>query len=230
MRRAFAGLALRHGRGRRGRGAARLGLAEKLERRLAPLRSGGAVIAGAFAWTWPHCLGRLEQSSPELERLWLSKVREAMPIWRHGLGRDGGHPHLPIAGLVGGLRCSTSPTGRGSREAFIRWAAITLLTAMATALLFWQTRAGPAAQLFGATGAAAFAWIVLSWLMSRKNMVLRIGGIALILMLVVSLARGWFFFGSAQPLTEYRRAINIATAAARACGRWGPSRASRAAW
>src|SRR6218665_507109 len=47
--------------------------------RLAAAALGGVVIAGAFALVWPQCLGRLEQSSPELERLWLSKVREAMP-------------------------------------------------------------------------------------------------------------------------------------------------------
>jgi hypothetical protein len=171
---------------------------------------GGAVIAGAFAWTWPHCLGRLEQSSPELERLWLSKVREAMPIWRHGWDATVATLTLPIAGLIGGLAMLHVTHREGDRETFIRWAAITLLTAMATALLFWQTRAGPAAQLLGATGAAAFAWIVFSWIMSRKNMLLRIGATALILLIVVSLARGWFFFGSAQPLNAYRRAINLA--------------------
>jgi hypothetical protein len=178
--------------------------------RLGAAALGGAVIAGAFAWTWPHCLGRLEQSSPELERLWLSKVREAMPIWRHGWDATVATLSLPVAGLIGGLAMLHVTNREKDREAFLRWAALTLLTAMATALLFWQTRAGPAAQLFGATGAAAFAWIVLSWLMSLKNMALRLGGIALILLLVVALARGWFFFGNAQPLSEYRRAINVA--------------------
>jgi hypothetical protein len=52
--------------------------------RLAAAGAGGAALAGAFAITWPDCLGRLERSSPELERLWLSKVREAMPVYRHG--------------------------------------------------------------------------------------------------------------------------------------------------
>jgi hypothetical protein len=178
--------------------------------RLGAAALGGVVIAGAFAWTWPHCLGRLEQSSPELERLWLSKVREAMPIWRHGWDATVATLTLPIAGLIGGLAMLHVTHGERDRETFIRWAAITLLTAMATALLFWQTRAGPAAQLLGATGAAAFAWIVFSWIMSRRNLLLRVGGIALILLLVVSLARGWFFFGSKQPLTAYRRAINLA--------------------
>ena len=57
--------------------------------RLALAAGGGAVLAGAFACGAPQCLGRLEQASPELERLWLSKVREAMPIWRHGCDTDG---------------------------------------------------------------------------------------------------------------------------------------------
>ena len=103
VRCAFPGLALRHGRGGRSRGAARLGLAERLAGTAGRRRLGGVVIAGAFAWTWPHCLGRLEQSSPELERLWLSKVREAMPIWRHGWDATVATLTLPIAGLIGGL-------------------------------------------------------------------------------------------------------------------------------
>ena len=59
------------------------------------------MLAGAFALGAPQCLGRLEQSSPELERLWLSKVREAMPIWRHGCDTTIQTVTLPVAGLIG---------------------------------------------------------------------------------------------------------------------------------
>jgi hypothetical protein len=82
---------------------------------------------------------------------------------------------------------------------------------MATALLFWQTRAGPAAQLLGATGAAAFAWIILSLVMSLKHMVLRVGGVALIVLLIIALARGWLFPGKSEPPTAYRKAIDTAS-------------------
>ena len=46
-------------------------------------RSAPALIVAAFhALMWPHCLQRLEGVSPEVERLWLSHVREARPIYR----------------------------------------------------------------------------------------------------------------------------------------------------
>ena len=44
----------------------------------------GAIVAGFHALTWPHCLQRLEGVSPEVERLWLSHVKEARPVYRHG--------------------------------------------------------------------------------------------------------------------------------------------------
>jgi len=178
--------------------------------RLGAAALGGAVIAGAFAWIWPQCLGRLEQSTPELERLWLSKVREAMPIWRHGWDAAAITLTLPIAGLIGGLAMLKVTHGERDREAFIRWAAITLLTLMATALLFWQTRAGPASQLLGATGAAAFAWIILSWVMTFRYMFLRVGSVGLIVLIIIGLAQGWLFPGRSEPPNAYRRGINIA--------------------
>jgi hypothetical protein len=201
------------------------------EQRLALAALGGVVIAGAFAWTWPQCLGRLEQSSPELERLWLSKVREAMPIWRHGWDTMALTVTLPIAGLIGGVAMlhvthreakrhigytkvfADGAVAGGHEEAranFISWAAITFLTLIGTALLFWQTRAGPAAQLLGATGAGAFAWIILTWIMGLRHMLLRVGGVAVIALIAIALARGWLTTGSPAPLNEYRRQVNIA--------------------
>ena len=44
----------------------------------------GLALAAFHALTWPHCLQRLEGVSPEVERLWLSHVREARPIYLHG--------------------------------------------------------------------------------------------------------------------------------------------------
>ena len=42
------------------------------------------LIAGFHALVWPHCLSRLEGVSPEVYRVWLSHVREARPVYRHG--------------------------------------------------------------------------------------------------------------------------------------------------
>lgn len=177
--------------------------------RLGAAALAGAAVAGAFALTWPHCLGRLEQSSPELERLWLSKVREAMPIWRHGLDQAVLTLTLPVAGLIGSAAMLYA--SRREPEKWVPWAAVTLLASMAAALLMWQTRAGPAAQLLAVPGAAAFGWIVLSWVMSLKHMVLRVGGAVLAFLVVSGLASGLLTTRFPEPPTQWRQAINTAS-------------------
>ena len=55
-------------------------------------RRAGIVIAGFHALTWPQCLSRPEGVSPELERLWLSHVKEARPFYTARLAhRDADH-------------------------------------------------------------------------------------------------------------------------------------------
>ena len=54
------------------------------KRRLALAAAAGAVVAAFHALMWPHCLTRLEGVSAEVDHLWLSHVREARPIYRHG--------------------------------------------------------------------------------------------------------------------------------------------------
>jgi hypothetical protein len=176
--------------------------------RLGAAALAGAAVAGAFASAWPGCLGRLEQSSPELERLWLSKVREAMPIWRHGWDQATLTLTLPVAGLIGSA--AMLHVTRREPDKFIAWAALTLLAVMAAALLMWQTRAGPAAQLLAVPGAAAFAWIVLSWVMSLKYMLLRVGGAVLGFLVVSGLATGWLTTRFPEPPSASRQAINTA--------------------
>jgi hypothetical protein len=199
--------------------------------RLAVAAAGGVLIAAAFALAWPHCLGRLEQVPPELDRLWLSKVREAMPIWRHGWDTAILTVTLPFVGLVGGLamlhvthREARQQEGLAeafdgpailsrSRDDFIRWAAITFLCLTGTALLAWQTRAGPAAQLLAAPGAAAFAWIILSWVMGFRRLLARLGSLAVIAFVTVAFARGWvttWVSGPPAPLNAYRQQVNTA--------------------
>jgi hypothetical protein len=216
---------------------------KRWEQRLAIAALGGVLIAAAFALTWPHCLGRLEQSSPELERLWLSKVREAMPIWRHGWDVAIQTLTLPFAGLVGGLamlhvthrearqeeriaETFDGPAARSaSRDIIIQWAAITFLCLMGTALLAWQTRAGPAAQLLAATGAAAFAWIILSWVMGFRYLLARLGSLTVIAFVTVALAQGWitaWVSGPPQPLSAYRQQVNIANSRCPSLWAMGP--------
>ena len=115
-------------------------------------RSRASIVAAFHALTWPHCLQRLEGVSPEVERLWLSHVKEARPIYRHGWRIATLIVALPITGAIG-------------------WALLDLAAARATAsccggslgaaaarprrdlLLLWQTRTGPAAQMMAVVGA-----------------------------------------------------------------------------
>ena len=101
--------------------------------------------------TWPHCLQRLEGVSPEVDRLWLSHVREARPIYRHGWRIATLIVALPVdrrdrLGLLAWRR-------RGDRELLRRMLAAAAPGIAATLLLLWQTRTGPAAQMMATVGA-----------------------------------------------------------------------------
>ena len=200
-----------------GRGA-RLGLA----------LGAGALVAGAFAWTWPDCLGRLEQSSPELERLWLSKVREAMPIWRHGAQIAAQTVALPVAGLIG--YAVMLWRSRRDPERLIPWASVAALAAIAAGLLCWQTRAGPAAQLLSIPGATALVWVAIMWLMDLRSMLARVAGVVAVFLI----ASGLLARLRLQPVlaADERGAARRSTSptiAARRSPLWRRWRASRAA-
>ena len=143
--------------------------------RLAGAGAGGLAIAALFAWAWPHCLGRLEQSSEELERLWLGRVREAMPVYRHGWKTAAVMVSMPIIGAVG----YAVMVWRHRRDParLITWAGLAVIALVAATLLLWQTRAGPAAQLLSIPGVAALAWIIIGWFHARPNMLLRVAGV-----------------------------------------------------
>jgi hypothetical protein len=176
--------------------------------RLALAAAAGVVLAGAFALAWPHCLGRLEGASPELERLWLSRVREAMPIWRHGAETAILTLSLPFAGVLGYALMAWRH--RRDPAKLIPWAAIGLLGAIGLIFLFWQTRFGPAAQLLSIPGATALAWAAIDWLMRQKSMAVRIAGVAGAFLVVSGIASGvlggWF----REPQTPRQRAVNAA--------------------
>ncbi len=176
--------------------------------RLGLAAGAGLAVAGAFAWTWPHCLGRLEQSSPELERLWLSRVREAMPIWRHGAQTAALTVTLPAAGLIG--YAAMLWKSRRDPARLIPWAAVAALAAIAAALLNWQTRAGPAAQLLSIPGATALVWLVVMWVMTLRTMLLRVAGVALAFLIASGLFAGYVAPFFARPMSQARRTINIA--------------------
>jgi hypothetical protein len=195
-----------------GAGAAATALAfltpEKPLARLLLAGAAGAALAAAFAFGAPQCLGRLEQSSPELERLWLSRVREAMPIWRHGTSVTIQTVALPVFGLIGyGLMLWRS---RRDPQALVRWSAIALLAALAAGLLCWQTRAGPAAQLLSIPGTAALAWLAIAWLLTWESLTKQVAAGCAALLFVFFLANGQIANLFNKPQSEGRRTINIA--------------------
>lgn len=138
--------------------------------RLAAAGAAGLLIAAAYAYFWPHCVGRLERASPELDYLWLSRVREARPIYTHSMLTMVNGLSMPLAGLMGyALMLWRS---RRREDDLVRWASVAALALLSTGLLLWQTRAAPAAQLLAVPGAASLAWTLIHWLWSRSYIAL----------------------------------------------------------
>src|SRR3954464_5678763 len=129
------------------------------KRRLALAVGAGIIVAGFHALVWPHCLQRLEGVSPEVERLWLSHVKEARPVYRHGWRVATLIVALPITGAIGwGLLLWWK---RGDREIVRRAIGAAVPGFAASLLLLWQTRTGPAAQMMAVIAGAALIWIAL---------------------------------------------------------------------
>ena len=165
-------------------GALLLGLAAwspaKWQHRLAAAAVAGAVIAAFHALAWPHCLHRLEGVSPELDQLWLSHVREARPVYRHGWRTATLILGLPVAGLVGWGVLAWS--ARRDDDRLRRVLGAMLPAAAALALLFWQTRTGPAAQMLAIPGAVALAWLLAPRAFASNNTFVRVLGTSIVVL------------------------------------------------
>jgi MFS family permease len=151
------------------------------KRRLALAAVAGAIVALFHALAWPHCLSRLEGVSPEVQELWLSHVREARPFYRHGWKVAPLIIALPITGVLGWLLLIW--TRRGERERLRRTLAAAMPGFAATALLFWQTRTGPAAQMLAAPGAAALIWILVPLVWSSRYAAVRVLGVTAVVVI-----------------------------------------------
>jgi len=144
-----------------------------------PVRLGLAGVAGValavgFVLAWPQCLGRPEQVSPELYRLWLSNVREAKPLYTQGWQAVLGTAILPLIGIIGSVWAAWRAR---ATERFAPWLAVALVSIVSALLLLWQTRAGPAAQLMAVPGATALAWAILPYLAWHRLMAVRTLGV-----------------------------------------------------
>lgn len=134
----------------------------------------GAVLAGGFAALFPHCLSRPEGVSAELAETWLNNVREAKPIYRHPWRTIIPISTVPVIGLLGAMVAAWA--ARRDAERLVGWVAVVLFTAFAAAMLLWQIRAGPAAQLLGVPGAVALAWFLASRVLGHRLAAVRVGG------------------------------------------------------
>ncbi|MEA3051840.1 MAG: hypothetical protein QOG72_743 [Sphingomonadales bacterium] len=156
---------------------------------------GGAALAAGFALAWPHCLtGRLEGASPELVRLWLGNVREARPIYMHGYATTVSVCALPVAGLIGYAAMLWSH--RRDEAKLVAWGATAAPALLAAALLLWQSRAGPAAQLLAVPGATALAWLAIGRIFASRFLLARVLGTVFAFLLVSGIlaqqALTWF--------------------------------------
>ena len=178
-------------------GAAMLGLAmlklDSWKARLAAAGVAGAAMAGFHALAWPHCLQRLEGVSPEATELWLDHVREAKPFYRHSWRVGATALALPVTGLIGWalLVWRAWKMGGEGRGLLGRTLAVALPAIAALALLFWQIRAGPAAQMMALPAATAIIVLVAGPWLKAPQLWKHVAAVVLILLA----------FGAAVPLT-----------------------------
>jgi hypothetical protein len=144
------------------------------KRRLALAAVAGIIAAAFHAFMWPHCLQRLEGVSPEVERLWLSHVKEARPFYQHGWRIASLIIALPATGAIGWAVLARAR--RRDPEVLRRIVGAALPGIAATLLLFWQTRTGPAAQMMTVVGCAALGWFLVPLLWNSRFSSLRVAG------------------------------------------------------
>ncbi|HEX7873109.1 MAG TPA: hypothetical protein VF475_09370 [Sphingobium sp.] len=148
-----------------------------------PLRLAAGMVGGAallvFAYSvWPQCLTGAYQISPELQTKWLFYIREAKPITVQARNVWLPLVSLPVAGGI------TALVGcwllRRDRERLWAMGTVAVMILFSGALLFWQVRAGPAAQLLAIPPLAWAAGAVLDRIV-RGPMRQRLGAVAAIL-------------------------------------------------
>ncbi|MFM9978432.1 MAG: AcrB/AcrD/AcrF family protein [Sphingomonadaceae bacterium] len=143
--------------------------------RLAVASAAGLVLAAGFALFAPQCLGRPEQISAELVKTWFGNVREAKPLYQQSLATALTTVTLPVIGVIGSVLAARQAWG--SRK-FAVWAAVALVAIVSLALVTWQTRQGPAAQLMAIPGATWLIWTAIGWIVQLRSLPLRLGAMA----------------------------------------------------
>ncbi|PZU08955.1 MAG: hypothetical protein DI606_14450 [Sphingobium sp.] len=191
---------------------------------LLPLRTwpvrmaAGAVVGGAVAaflyLNWPQCLSPY-QISPELQRLWLANIREAKPITAQAQSLVVPLLAVPVAGVIGLLWALWDARRDGER--LWAWATVGLMMLFSTALLFWQLRAGPAAQLMAIPPAAWAAHKLVAMLMTGTRRTRIVAGAGAAVLAAVAFVYPLY----PQALTLYQRVTGTVPKA------WRPSAKAR---
>jgi len=156
------------------------------KRRFALALAAGVVIAGFHALTWPQCLQKPEHISPEAQQLWMSYVKEARPVYRHGWRIATLIVTLPITGGIGWLVLAW--VRRRDRDVLKRILGVAVPGLAASLLLLWQTRTGPAAQLMASVGAAALVWTLWPLFWRAKYPAVRAAGASVALLVGIGAA------------------------------------------
>ncbi len=181
--------------------------------RLGAAGLGGALLVAGFAYAWPQCLDRPEQISDELVGVWFSNVREAKPLYAQPWTTVATVISLPVVGVVGSLWAAWRAWGT---RRFGSWAPVAFVSVVSLALVLWQTRQGPAAQLMGVPGATALAWVVLPKLAKHRSMFVRTFGVVGAFLLISGIATALVISNVPDKKTRKQtasdRAINTANA------------------
>jgi hypothetical protein len=148
--------------------------------RFALMVGAGIAAAAFFALTWPDCVGRPEQVSPELDRLWLANIGEAKPLYKQNWATIAAVMVL-LVGLCGSFWALWRDR---ARETGAAWATIALLSLFSALMLLWQTRSSASALLFSIPGATAIGWALIPRTLNHRNVLMRTFGTVAAFLLV----------------------------------------------
>ena len=147
-------------------------------KRLLVALAAGAAIAEFHLRLWPTCLSNPENLSPEANSLWLKYVREARPVyvqsWKMALQMMA----LPVTGAVGWILLAWR--NREDPDLLRRTLGAAAVAITAMAMMFWQIRTGPAAQMLSAVGAVALIWVIAPIIDRARNRYLSTFGLIVV--------------------------------------------------
>jgi hypothetical protein len=142
--------------------------------RLALVLVAGGIAGAIYVLGFPQCFGhRLEGIPEEADRLWLSHVSEARAIYLDSISMALPMAALPFVGMIGSI---VAIVRRWGTAAAVEWMPVTLFAIFATALLFWQVRTAPSAEMLAVPGATYLALRGFVRLRRSPNMLIRVVG------------------------------------------------------